>query len=156
MRSYIAAGIVLGATLATMGLATAAVAASGVPDKNGIIWDDPKPAAIQAAPAPAVKPAPAAAPSGALDNAGITWNPPAKPSAARDSVAAAPRNDYAAAPRNDYAAAPRNTMNTTTAAVSTAGPCHEFQTTIVIDGQKQPAHGTVCQQADGSWRVVDK
>jgi hypothetical protein len=139
MRSHIAAGIVLAAT----GLATAALAASGVPDKNGIIWDDPK-AAPQAAPAksapvPAPVPAPVSvgARSGALDNAGITWNAPAKPSAARETVPTAQRN-------------------TTTAAVSSAGPCHEFQTTIVIDGQKQPAHGTVCQQADGSWRVVDK
>src|SRR5262245_27922876 len=33
-----------------------------------------------------------------------------------------------------------------------SGPyCREFQTTIVIDGRPQSAHGTACQQADGSW-----
>jgi hypothetical protein len=42
---------------------------------------------------------------------------------------------------------------------SGAGPdngpyCREFQTTIVIDGQPQSAHGTACQQPDGSWAVV--
>lgn len=36
-----------------------------------------------------------------------------------------------------------------------AGPyCREFQTTVVIDGQPQSAHGTACQQPDGSWVVV--
>jgi len=35
------------------------------------------------------------------------------------------------------------------------GPyCREFQTTVVIDGQPQSAHGTACQQPDGSWAVV--
>jgi len=35
------------------------------------------------------------------------------------------------------------------------GPyCREFQTTVVIDGQPQSAHGTACQQPDGSWVVV--
>ncbi len=35
------------------------------------------------------------------------------------------------------------------------GPyCREFQTTIVIDGQPQSAHGTACQQPDGTWAVV--
>lgn len=31
--------------------------------------------------------------------------------------------------------------------------CREFQTTVTIDGKRQPAVGTVCKQADGSWRV---
>lgn len=36
------------------------------------------------------------------------------------------------------------------------GPyCREFQTTIVIDGRPQSAHGTACQQEDGSWAVVN-
>jgi len=35
------------------------------------------------------------------------------------------------------------------------GPyCREFQTTVVIDGQPQSAHGTACQQPDGTWAVV--
>ncbi|PWC52902.1 hypothetical protein [Azospirillum sp. TSO22-1] len=32
--------------------------------------------------------------------------------------------------------------------------CREFQTSAVIDGRRQPMHGTACQQPDGSWRVV--
>lgn len=36
------------------------------------------------------------------------------------------------------------------------GPyCREFQTTIVIDGRPQSAHGTACQQEDGTWAVVN-
>jgi hypothetical protein len=36
------------------------------------------------------------------------------------------------------------------------GPyCREFQTTVVIDGQPQSAHGTACQQPDGTWAVVN-
>lgn len=36
-----------------------------------------------------------------------------------------------------------------------SGPyCREFQTTVVIDGRPQAAHGTACQQPDGSWVVV--
>jgi len=32
--------------------------------------------------------------------------------------------------------------------------CREFQTSGIIDGRRQPMHGTACQQPDGSWRVV--
>jgi len=32
--------------------------------------------------------------------------------------------------------------------------CREFQTTVTIGGQPQPAYGTACQQPDGSWKVV--
>jgi surface antigen len=32
--------------------------------------------------------------------------------------------------------------------------CREFQTTVTIGGQQQPAYGTACQQPDGSWKVV--
>jgi hypothetical protein len=37
----------------------------------------------------------------------------------------------------------------------TQGYCREFQTTIVVDGQPQDAHGTACQQPDGSWQVMN-
>lgn len=30
----------------------------------------------------------------------------------------------------------------------------EYQTEIVIGGEKVPAYGTACLQADGSWRIV--
>jgi hypothetical protein len=33
--------------------------------------------------------------------------------------------------------------------------CREFQTTIVVDGRPQDAHGTACQQPDGTWQVVN-
>ncbi len=33
--------------------------------------------------------------------------------------------------------------------------CREYQTTITVGGVAQPAHGTACRQADGSWRVVN-
>ena len=32
--------------------------------------------------------------------------------------------------------------------------CREFQTTVLVGGQPQPAAGTVCRQPDGSWRVA--
>ncbi|MHB1206594.1 MAG: hypothetical protein ACYCZX_13575 [Rhodospirillaceae bacterium] len=138
------------AFLVAAGVAPAAfAAAAGVPDKNGIIWDDPKAPpkspesseTFQAQPAPAARTAPA--PVGNLDNAGIVWNAPAK---AANRAVPPPRSG----------ADQMSPRATNTAAVSTAGPCHEFQTTILIDGRKQPAHGTVCQQPDGSWHVVDK
>jgi len=31
--------------------------------------------------------------------------------------------------------------------------CYEFQTELEIDGQRQPAWGNTCKQADGSWRI---
>ena len=34
--------------------------------------------------------------------------------------------------------------------------CREFQTTITVGGQAQPAYGTACLQPDGSWKVVDR
>lgn len=33
--------------------------------------------------------------------------------------------------------------------------CREYRTTIIIDGRPQPAYGTACQMADGSWQVVN-
>jgi hypothetical protein len=32
-------------------------------------------------------------------------------------------------------------------------PCHEYQTTAMIDGRPQPIVGSACLQADGTWRV---
>ena len=34
------------------------------------------------------------------------------------------------------------------------GLCREYQSTAVVGNQSVPVHGTVCQQPDGSWRVV--
>jgi len=33
--------------------------------------------------------------------------------------------------------------------------CREFQTTIVVDGRPEQAHGTACMQPDGTWQVVN-
>lgn len=32
--------------------------------------------------------------------------------------------------------------------------CREYQSTIMVGGQKQNAYGTVCLQPDGTWRIV--
>jgi surface antigen len=42
------------------------------------------------------------------------------------------------------------------AAAAQPGPCREFQTEIIIDGRRQPAHGTACRQPDGTWHVVNR
>lgn len=31
--------------------------------------------------------------------------------------------------------------------------CHDYRTTVMIDGKAQPVIGTACLQADGTWRV---
>ncbi len=33
--------------------------------------------------------------------------------------------------------------------------CREYQTTVVIEGKQDNAHGTACRQADGSWKIVN-
>jgi hypothetical protein len=33
--------------------------------------------------------------------------------------------------------------------------CREYQTTVQVDGQWQPAYGTACLQPDGTWRTVN-
>ena len=32
--------------------------------------------------------------------------------------------------------------------------CREYQSTIQVNGQPQPSHGTACLQPDGTWRIV--
>jgi len=32
--------------------------------------------------------------------------------------------------------------------------CREFQNTVTVGGTQQQAHGTTCQQPDGSWQIV--
>ena len=32
--------------------------------------------------------------------------------------------------------------------------CREFQTEIIIGGQKEKGYGTACRQPDGSWKIV--
>ena len=33
--------------------------------------------------------------------------------------------------------------------------CREFQSEVVVGGERQHAHGTACQEPDGSWRIVN-
>ena len=33
--------------------------------------------------------------------------------------------------------------------------CREFEQTITVDGEKEMAYGTACQQPDGSWQVIN-
>lgn len=33
--------------------------------------------------------------------------------------------------------------------------CREYQQTIVVEGRAETAYGTACQQADGTWRLVN-
>jgi surface antigen len=33
--------------------------------------------------------------------------------------------------------------------------CREFQSEVVVGGQRQNAHGTACREPDGSWRIVN-
>lgn len=115
------------------------LAAPALAAPNDIIWDPPKaPASKYPVSKDPVFKETMTPPAGQPDKNGIVWNaPPRKPAAAPEAIPASSRDRLAQAP-------------------TTTGPCHEFQTTIVIDGQRQPAHGTVCQQPDGSWRVVDK
>ena len=32
--------------------------------------------------------------------------------------------------------------------------CREFQSEVIVGGQRQNAHGTACREPDGSWRIV--
>ncbi|MGH6988388.1 MAG: hypothetical protein ACREFD_18980 [Stellaceae bacterium] len=32
--------------------------------------------------------------------------------------------------------------------------CREFRSTVIVDGQARVSHGLACQQADGTWRIV--
>ncbi len=37
----------------------------------------------------------------------------------------------------------------------TGGTCREFKSTVNVDGRTENVTGTACQQADGSWKVVN-
>ena len=42
------------------------------------------------------------------------------------------------------------------AAQDTSGrTCREYQTTVQVNGQWQPAYGTACLEPDGTWRTVN-
>ncbi len=38
---------------------------------------------------------------------------------------------------------------------STGNLCREYKQTIVVDGQAETAYGRACQNADGSWQLVN-
>ena len=33
--------------------------------------------------------------------------------------------------------------------------CREFQSEVVVGGERQNAHGTACREPDGSWKIVN-
>ena len=33
--------------------------------------------------------------------------------------------------------------------------CREFQSDVTVGGEHQNAHGTACQEPDGSWKIVN-
>lgn len=35
-----------------------------------------------------------------------------------------------------------------------AGPCRNFESTMILDGQQRIARGMACLQSDGTWRIV--
>ena len=44
---------------------------------------------------------------------------------------------------------------TRTGTASDGSACREYQQTVTIGGRTERAYGTACQQADGSWRIVN-
>lgn len=56
---------------------------------------------------------------------------------------------YVPSPAQVYPVAP------TSAPVGEQEECREYQSTSTIDGQPQQTFGTVCRQADGTWRIVN-
>lgn len=49
----------------------------------------------------------------------------------------------------DYSVTPTHTYD------SHAGPCREYTTEAIINGQAETVYGTACRQADGSWQAVN-
>ena len=37
----------------------------------------------------------------------------------------------------------------------TGATCREFKSTVNVDGKQEAVTGTACQQADGTWKVVN-
>jgi len=50
---------------------------------------------------------------------------------------------------NSYEVTPTRTYE------STSGPCREYTTEAVIDGQRETVYGTACRQPDGSWQAAN-
>ncbi|PZQ43847.1 MAG: hypothetical protein DI551_11320 [Micavibrio aeruginosavorus] len=43
---------------------------------------------------------------------------------------------------------------TRTGTTSSGQTCREYQQTIYVGGKQESGYGTACQQADGSWKIV--
>ncbi len=50
---------------------------------------------------------------------------------------------------NDYAVTPTQTYQ------SESGPCRDYTTEAMIDGQREVVHGTACRQSDGRWVAMN-
>ncbi len=107
---------------------SSANASSGAPDRNGIIWNDTKPSSNSSGNNGAVTTTGPSPMTGHVNGDTIIWDTPAQ----------------------------RTPPRVASAAPQTSEQCREFTTEIIIDGQRQPAHGTVCRQPDGAWRVVNR
>ena len=51
--------------------------------------------------------------------------------------------------QNEYRVTPTNTYETE------SGPCRDYTTEAVIDGQPEIIHGTACRQSDGKWYAMN-
>jgi hypothetical protein len=117
---------------------------------DSIIWNDAAAPASAGPPQSLLSPPSSQAPSESAmpDRNGIIWNDP-------------PRDKQIGSPPHTppIAAPPTSNLSARSSApprVVAGAKCREFQTEILIEGRRQPAYGTVCQQADGSWRVVNQ
>ena len=54
------------------------------------------------------------------------------------------------------AASPAPAASGLASAAAAGQACHEFESTAIIGGKPQEIVGTVCQQPDGSWRLVQR
>ena len=136
--------------LSLRAIVLAAGISAAAAQKETITWNDAPPKS--------------AATSNSSNSAPLNITPSASPPPAGPPI----RDDYAPVARSKPTTTARNggdivwsepsmpskgKVGKSNISVSGARPCREFQQDIVIDGQKQKAHGRACQQSDGSWRI---
>ncbi len=151
--------------------------------KEEIIWNDPPPkSASPAAPSssPAAtplrddyaKPMPLTpgTPSASASQNGVIWNdPPAKSGTATQAATAPAKAPAATGAWTEPSIPSKGKVDKTNTSIASStlppsvvppmgaaavGTCREFQQDIMIDGQRQKAHGRVCRQPDGSWKLT--
>ena len=65
-------------------------------------------------------------------------------------------HDYGYGAHGHYAPPPPEYAPAAKPAAGPAPYCREITMEVVIAGVEQTAHGTACQQADGSWEITDR